>query len=336
MSEQLNRNTVRIYACGGCGVNIGSRLEKYRNASDPTLAKIEVSYIDTSRSNLKHLQVADDCTFLFPVIDGSGGIRRENAKEVAVKIEDILEQYEPQALNIVIHSASGGSGSVIGPSLVSALLEAKKAVVVLMVGEASTRLDAQNTLNTLKSYDAIANMRAAPVVLSYQQNSRDNPRAAVDAEIEGTAVSLAILWSGNNRELDSKDLYNFLNFHIPTTFEPQTAHLTLVQPDEQGHAKLSSKAGQVISVATLALMDQDTSLDPAPEVQYRGFLGEGAPERVINTLPTHFFVTDGIFDEVNALLKSTLKQHEVQQQSRTHKEGFLTDADKPTHSGLVL
>ena len=332
MNEQLNRNTVRIYACGGCGVNIGSRLEKYRNASDPTLAAIDVSYIDTSRSNLKHLQVADDSTYLFPVIDGSGGIRKENAKEVSVKIADILDQYEPHALNIVIHSASGGSGSVIGPSLVSSLLEAKKAVVVLMVGESSTRLDAQNTLNTLKSYDAIAQMRAAPVVLSYQQNSRDNPRSKVDAEIEGTAVSLAILWSGNNRELDSKDLFNFLNFHIPTTFEPQVAHLTLIQPG----IELSDKVGQVISVATLAQIDQDTSLDPAPEVQYRGFLADGAPERIADTLPTHFFVTDGIFDEVNALLKSTLKQHEVQQQSRTHKEGFLTDADQPTHSGLIL
>lgn len=332
MNEQLNRNTVRIYACGGCGVNIGSRLEQYRNATDPTLAQLNVTYIDTSRSNLKHLEVADNNTYLFPVIDGSGGIRKENAKEVSVKIADILDQFDPQALNIVIHSASGGSGSVIGPSLVSALLEAKQAVVVLMVGESSTRLDAQNTMNTLKSYDAIAQMRAMPVVLSYQQNSRDNPRSKVDAEIEGTAVSLAILWSGNNRELDSKDLFNFLNFHIPTTFEPQVAHLTLIQPD----VELSDKVGQVISVATLALPDQETALDPAPEVQYRGFLPAGAPERIADTLPTHFFVTDGILDEVNSLLKSTLKQHEVQQQSRTHKEGFLTNADTPTHSGLIL
>jgi hypothetical protein len=143
---------------------------------------------------------------------------------------------------------------------------------------------------------------------------------------------LAILWSGNNRELDSKDLHHFLNFHIPTTFEAQVAHLSLVQPN----GELSIDAGQVISVATLAKRGQDTALDPAPEVQYRGFLADDAPERLLEAMPTHFFVTDGILNEVGALLKSTLKQHEIQQQSRTSKEGFLTDADKPTSTGLIL
>jgi hypothetical protein len=333
MTQELNsRGKVRVYACGGCGVNIGSMLEKWRPDPSPTIAQLDIAYIDTSRSNLKHVNAPADRIYLFDGLDGSGQIRKENVKDISVKVADILETFEPQDLSIVLHSACGGSGSVIGPSIVSALLEAKKSVVVLMVGSADTRLDALNTMNTLKSYDSIAKMRGLPVVLSYQQNSRENKRDSVDDQMVGTAVSLAILWSGNNRELDSKDLHNFVNYHIPTTFEPQVAHLTLLQPD----GSLSEEVGQVISVATLAKRGQDTALDPAPEVQYRGFLADDAPDRLQAAMPTHFFVTDGILDEVNSMLKTTLKQHEVQQQSRTTKEGFLTDADKPTHSGLVL
>jgi len=222
---------------------------------------------------------------------------------------------------------------VVGASLTKELLEAKKAVIMLVVGDASTRLDASNTMNTLKTYDSISQLRNLPVVLSFQLNSRENKREDVDRNIVGTAVSIAILWSGNNRELDSKDLYNFLNFHIPTTFEPQVAHLSLVQSGEE---VVDKNGGQVISVATLAAPGQDTTLDPAPEVQYRGYLADDAPASLQEKLPTHFFVTDGMFEEVNELLKATLKQHEVLARSREKKEGFLTDADKPTPSGLVL
>lgn len=331
--ETITRGSVRVYACGGCGSNIGSQLESYRTNHHPAIAALDIAYIDTSRSNLKHLNVDEERTFLFQGRDGSGGIRKENANEISAKVAPILEQFPPADLSIVIHSMSGGTGSVVGPSIVSSLLEAKKAVIVLVVGDASTRLDASNTMNTLKTYDAIAHMRNLPVVLSFQLNSRENKREDVDKEIVGTAVSIAILWSGNNRELDSKDLYNFLNFHIPTTFEPQVAHLSLVQPGEELAEK---NGGQVISVATLAARGQDTSLDPAPEVQYRGYLADDAPASLQEKLPTHFFVTDGTFDEVNELLKATLKQHEVLARSREKKEGFLTDADKPTPSGLVL
>lgn len=328
----ITRGKVRVYACGGCGSNIGSLLENQRVSPNPSIADMEIAYIDTSRSNLKHLNVAEEHTYLFPAIDGSGGIRKENAKEISVKVAEILEQFEPLDISLVVHSGSGGTGSVVGPSIVSSLLDAKKPVAVLMVGDASTRLDANNTMNTLKTYDAIAKMRGLPVVLHFQMNSFETPREHVDKEVKGAAVSLAILWSGNNRELDSKDLFNILNFHIPTTFEPQVAHLSF----EQAEGSTISASGQVISVATLAKTGQSTAITPAPEFQRVGYVVDDAPQSLLDSMPTHFVVTDGIFTDVNELLKSTLKQHEIQAQSRTKTEGFLTDADKPTPSGLVL
>jgi hypothetical protein len=149
-------------------------------------------------------------------------------------------------------------------------------------------------------------------------------------------VSLAVLWSGNNLEMDSKDLFNFLNFHIPTSFRPQLAHLSLIGPDE---APTFGTNTNVISVATLATKGQDVTLEldgKIPEVQYTGYLPEEANDKLKSSVPTHFIITDGIFEDVGGLLNSTLKTVEGQQQARVQKDRLLTDADQPTSTGLVL
>ncbi len=330
MNEVTSKRRIRVFACGGAGVNIAHTLEAYRTAQDASVAAIETIYVDTSRSNA-HSDVAAEHVYHLEGLDGSGKIRKENHQEIAKRTRDILQKHAAGDLNIVIHSAAGGSGSVIGPSIVSELLDKKAAVIVLTVGSADTRLDADNTLKTLKSYEAIAAVRNAPVVMMYQQNSRDNKRETVDVTLRTAVVCLAILWSGNNRELDSKDLFNFLNFHVPTTYKPQLAHLTLVGPEE-----VLENSGAVISVATLATVGQETAITPMPEVQYVGYIADDAPTQILSNTPLHFFVTDGITEEVGALLNSTLKNSEAQQHARVQKDGLLTDADQPTSTGLVL
>jgi hypothetical protein len=49
MSES---NTVKIYACGGCGTNVAKYFETHRGKSTKGFADIEVCYIDTSMSNI--------------------------------------------------------------------------------------------------------------------------------------------------------------------------------------------------------------------------------------------------------------------------------------------
>lgn len=331
MSEQTNaRGNVRVFACGGCGVNIGHLLEPYRNAADPNVADMNITYVDTSRSNLRD-DIQAGHTYLLDGLDGSGKVRKENHKEIANRTRDILQKHPALDLNIVIHSAAGGSGSVIGPSLVSELLDKQVPTIVLLVGSADTRLDADNTLKTLKSYEAIAKLREAPVVMVYQQNTRDNKRDTVDATMRANVVSLAILWSRNNREMDSKDLFNFLRFDRVTSFGPQLAHLSIIGPKEQ-----LTDSGEVISVATLAKLGQDTQLDPIPEVQYVGYVADDSAKAVVDNMPTHFYVTDGIFDEVGGLLNRTLKNIEAQQLARVQKESLLNDGDQPTSTGLVI
>jgi hypothetical protein len=47
------KGNVRIYACGGAGINIGSMFEEFRGLNDKGTAVVQPSYLDTSRSNRK-------------------------------------------------------------------------------------------------------------------------------------------------------------------------------------------------------------------------------------------------------------------------------------------
>jgi hypothetical protein len=332
MNETISaRRTVRVYACGGCGTNIAAALEGSRKSSSPNVANIDSTYIDTADSNFTASIPLEHC-YLFDGMDGSGKMRKENAAEITKRVKDILQKFEPRDLNIIIHSAGGGSGSVIGPSIASELLDKKAPVIVLMVGSADTRIDADNTLKTVKSYEAIVALRNNPLAMVFQLNSRENKREAVDSTLKSIIVSLAILWSGGNLELDSKDLQTFLNFQSVTTFKPQLTHLTLIEADGGLDA-----IGQVISVASLAKKGQDTYLsDVIPEVQYIGYVPDDADSRVTENVPLHFVLTDGIFADVGTQLSTALRYHEDQKSKRVERETLLTDADQPTQTGLVF
>lgn len=331
MNNKTSNRSLRIYACGGAGVNLGQLLEKNRTSTSESVANLDITYVDTSRSNMTGQPVPDEHVYLFDGLDGSGKIRRENHQEIAKRIREIVQTHPPHELNIIVQSLAGGTGSVIGPSLVSELLDKKQAVIVLAIGSADTKLDAENTLKSLKSYEAIVEMRQAPVTMVYLQNTKANKREDVNAALVSTVLSLAVLFSGHNRELDTKDLFNFLNFHVPTSFEPQLAHLSLVGPDEHLAA-----GGHVISVATLVRDGQDSALDPIPEVQFVGYVAADAPQPIVENVPLHFYITDGIFEDANKALNKTLADLVAQQEARVSRGKILSDSDKPTSTGLVL
>lgn len=330
MSDIKIKGRVRIYACGGAGINIGQLFEEFRGKPGTAFAEVDIVYIDTSRSNLRSSIDPKFC-YMLDGLDGSGKIRSENHVAISERVLDILQQFKPADLNIVLHSAAGGSGSVIAPSLVSELLHREIPVIVTAVGSSDARLDAENTLKTLKSYEAIAQRRKAPVVMSYVQNSLSTPRSIADKHIESVIMALCMLYSRENRELDSKDLFNWLRFDRVTSFHPQLVSLTMVQ----GNNKISD-LGNVISVATLVTNDASATLADMPEVQYVGYLPEETQPEVAAKTPIHFVTADGIFPEIVKVLNGTIGSFTETQAARVKKVAILTHADTPTDSGLVL
>lgn len=326
------KGRMRVYACGGAGLNIGQQLERYRGKEEVGFAAIEVAYVDTSRSNLAAEIDAKHC-YLLEDLDGSGKIRAENHAAINEHVRAVLQQFRPADINIVLSSAAGGSGSVFGPLLASQLLADDQCVLAVTIGSADTKLDAENTLKTLKSYESIARMRGKPIVMAYVENSREQSRSRSDDIVIKTIAILSGLFSRENRELDSRDLYNWLHFDRVTSFEPQLGALHLV---ETTNVMPATFVGNVVSVATLACEGTETAVEPTPEVQFTGFIAKTAEAKLKERAPIHFVVTDGFFNEVGARLQSFLKERDQAQQARVARKPLLTSGDRAETSGLVL
>jgi hypothetical protein len=324
---------IRVYAAGGCGMNIGLLLEKYRNtnvARESGFGELDIVYIDTSKSNLRNA-IKDEHCYILEGMDGSGKVRSENHETINERIRAIMQEFKPADLNIIISSAGGGSGSVIAPLLTSELLANQIPTVVITVGSADTILDAENTLKTIKSYESIARLRKAPVIMSYIQNAEHRKQAQSNEIAVSTVMALCILFSRQNHGLDSRDLANWLRYDRVTSFPVQLAALTLVD----GTDKITD-VGNVISVATLARHGDTTALASIPDYQCVGYLPEDCTESVVVKAPIHFITSDGIFSDVAAHLNGILRNAESVKNARIKNKGVITNTDSPIDNGLVL
>lgn len=334
MSENIQKvkGRVTVFASGGAGTNVASRLEKHRGKISPGFAIVDPIYIDTSKSNLLNKSIPEEAIYHFSGLDGAGQVRREHANTVKERVKEILLAHKPGDLAIVLHSASGGSGSVIGPLLVAELLAREVPTVVIMIGDSSTRLYAENTLNTIKSYEAISKASAAPIVMALQMNTPQTPRAAVDAEIEYLIEGLAALFSRENAELDSQDLFNFLRFDKVTSFkEPMVATFSVIKGGES-----IDSLGNVISVATLAKAGAEADFPTMPEVRFLGVLPDDMIEVVAKNSPIHFITSDGGLHQAADSVDEVLKQLNEAQNARARRKSILGAGDRADETGLIL
>lgn len=329
MSEAQQKGQVRMYACGGAGLNIGKMLEPFRGISEVGMAVLQQVYIDTSKSNAKGVNA--DHSYFFNDMDGSGKVRRENAAEISNRTREILQKFPPLDVSIVLNSASGGSGSVIGPAIVSELLDRELPVIVITIGDTSTRLEIENTSKTLKSYDAISKLRKKPVVMAYYTNSKETPRQVVDKEIMHLVSALMVVFSRENAELDSKDLHNFLNFDATTTFPVQLASLISVSgpfpPDLDGRA---------ISVVAVTNEGEFPSLPFTPDYQANGFLPVEANERITSISPIYLITVSDLPGIANKDLTKRLDVLDQAQRARVSSTKIHDSKDNTTDDGLVL
>jgi hypothetical protein len=332
-THERERGRVRLYACGGGGINMGHKIDHVNQVTNDAFAELDVVYIDTSKSNL-HSDISADSVYLIDGLDGSGQVRRENHLQISERVRDILQTFKPVDLNIVLSTGGGGSGSVIAPSIASELIAKDYPTVVICIGDDSTKKYAENTLNTLKSYDQIATtVRQQPVIMHYLQNSAEMTRPVVDKRLQHLVSALCVLFSRRNRELDSKDLYNWLHYQKVTSYKPALTALTLVE--DLNPTNLAA-LGNLISIATLTVPDADTSLPIRPEVQYVGYLDGNGADKLNMTAPFHYVTSDGVFGDVAAGLNSVLREVEEQSAARLRKGSISSSADQATDSGLVL
>ncbi len=318
-----------IYASGGAGCNIVSNFLKQMTKESTGMTLFGCVYIDTSRSNLNpDIPLSD--TYLVDNLDGSGKLRASNYQALSDCSRDILLKHKPADINIVIGSASGGTGSVISPILVSQLLDRGEDVIVIAIGSTSSRIETENTLKTLKSYEMISQKRETPVIMAYRENSQKKPRADVDGEVEMLIATLAVMFSGNNRELDSSDLSNFLNYQKVTNFKPKLSHLDIFS----GNVTLT-KGQALVSLVTLMDSTSDAESGVLTDYQAVGFIPETAKAYLGQQLPIHAAVVSGYFNGVAEALEAKISSYDEVRKSIVEKP--ITDRNtQATDDGIVL
>lgn len=318
--------TIRVFACGGGGINIGKEYLSFHEGHSADIANFELACIDTSDSNLDDRLI--EKTWLFNDLDGSGKIRNSNDKTIAKAVPDILRKFKPADLNIVIFTASGGTGSVAGPLILKQLLEDGHVAVGVVTGSYESIKTAENTIGTMKTLDAISRAVNKPVVIQFGMNRPDVPRSAVDKEAHLMIASLAMLCSRRNHGLDTADIKSFIFFNQSTDVPAQLARIHVYDTIKGFEAKLKDP----ISVAYLK-RDQD---DPQPNV-FAPYSCDGFMPSVAQAGTSLFFgIENHSFGDIRTELEGLKKEMEMQRKTRQQAVTFAADEDEVSDTGLIL
>lgn len=330
MSKPEKAGVVRIYGAGGCGINLAAKVGTRQ--PEIGIAGADVVYVDTSLSNLRK-QTETDKVYVLEGVDGSGKVRRENSGAIADKIGDLLLAHRPHDLNIVVFSASGGSGSVFGPLIVKALLEREEPVVAFVVGSTESAITTTNTLNTLKSLDAIAERAEAPLVMYYAQNPDDVPRSTVDESILIAINALLVLGSKQNEGLDTRDLTHFFRYDRACRTQPQLSLLEIVTTNDPAAIR-DCGVNHVISLASIYRSTDALLLNVPNEYQCTGYLPEECAGWKHDEI--HFIIHS---DEVKAIVENVsakVAAYDEFTSSRSKPVKVISSKDSVDDTGLVL
>lgn len=311
MSKEITSN-IRIYACGGAAINACSVLEAARGQSEVGTATVEVVYLDTARANISP-ELPEGHIFIIPGDkDGSGGDRRENVAEIASTADAVLARHKPGYLNIVVSSGSGGSGSVIAPQLTARLLKADQAVVPMVIGDARQGHWINNTLGTIATYENISKKLGKAVAMAYFENTSETPPSEVDRMVVDMVVALSVMYSRQNIGLDTRDLYNFLNFDRMTSYEPHLARIDWIT------GEIDDAIGDGIITAVTVTSDKDiTGISTVLPYAKQAVLPHGISQDVIARTPLHLVTRAYPFNDIADKLKRAKKDLEDKAAART-------------------
>lgn len=200
-----------------------------------------------------------------------------------------------------------------------------------MVGSTDSRIELENTIKTLKTYESIARMNDKPVVAMYYENSVKTPRTSINEQIRFSIVLLSALFSRQNDELDSADLNNWLNYNKVTSYDAHLSYLDFFSKtiDVQ-------KPESLITVASLGNKDDDMNIGHIVDYRCTGYLPDSVVSKISFEKPIHVAVVDGIFTEVHKRLSASLTALDEVKKARITKANILSDKDKPTSNGLIL
>ncbi len=252
----------KIIGAGGAGKSAALRFRQ-NNTTTPIIT-IDTSGTTDEIPGVEVIRLKD--------LNGSGKLRRNNATQITEFVSDYTNKVEWGDVNVVICSFAGGSGSVVGPRLAREILRQGKIVIVIGIIDTDSEVDTMNSLDTLKSFNAVAAQHYVPTILF--NNSNGQPM--VDNGIDLITSYIAEIMDTQYVGLDREDRLRFLN---PDSFNNVTPGLRMMNlsKDPEGHWEnigiVTDDVSHDILDATLILstIDKHMTLETHCTVTYRGY-----------------------------------------------------------------
>jgi len=224
------RGIINIYGCGGAGINILANISKDLLSLGEEFSSINLFTIDTTDRTIQRYPELKDNFYKIEStlasqseIDGAAGERKnkvlvgEIRKSIKVYIDEKMSNPAKDIYNIVVFSASGGSGSTIAPLLINEMLKSSGDynTIPICIGDTSNLLYTNNTINTIAGLNNIANGNKEALPLSYFDNNFDglttpDSEKKVNRDVFKLITILALFTSGKVTDIDHQDMGNFL------------------------------------------------------------------------------------------------------------------------------
>jgi len=325
-ANNKKQKTVRLYGCGGTGINLLSVWEADHDRLLPAGGLIQISYVDTSDSNLPR-DLNKDRVYLLEGKDGSGKVRSENSEEISRSLLNLLQKMPEGDFNIVLFSASGGSGSVFGPLLMAELAKRGVPTVGIVVGTEESVITCDNTLKTLKTLENLAERTSTPMVISYHHNKTGKPRSQVDIEAREVMSSVALLGGGNFHSLDTRDISNWITYRT-TNLRPQLSLLHVYDDP----AVLDEKASDPISIASLRKDPDQATYSILPMYPCEGFV----ETQIEGFDQLHYVINTAGVAVIHQMIDERVQSSNKMAAGRVERESLVSKADVVSDSGLVF
>jgi hypothetical protein len=329
----MSLGKVRIFACGGCGINAAHGWDQKIQdslrevAGRGVIGELAVTYVDTSESNLNGSENKEQ-VFLLAGVDGSGKVRASNHEEIGKIIKPLLLEHPAEQLNIVVFSASGGSGSVIGPLVMRELLQRGERTIGIVVGSSESVISINNTNNTLKSLDNIARKNGQPVVIAFEHNESTADRPEVDARIRATIGSLLIMAGPHIRELDTEDVTNWLQYHKVSKITPQLSLLDIVVDT----TTLPEDIADPISIASIINTPEQALRGVTPD-----YITEGYQTKTDNTEGYyHYVITIDPIPRIAQKMAEAKARVDERTAARKKQDTIVRGDDHATDDDMII
>lgn len=246
-----------IYAVGGTGINVMNRfLKDNRNGrSIETIIGFDTSSANPVTDGLFNVERV-------PNTEGSGGNKKAHLDKYPDFAKQMLAKYEPNRVNIVVFSTSGGTGAGLGPHIVRNLLQRKVPVLAIVIGDRSSFIEHENTIGTLGSLYNQTKLGNS-VLFSYLENKPTVTQGEINAQAAARIDNAIMMFNMENERIDYADVFNFFYYCDVVDADPVLTQLTFLTETDIG--KYENRP-----VAALSLYaDPDQIKSPFEDLLYR-------------------------------------------------------------------